>query len=56
MYAGCVSGAIQKQVYLELIEPNGFTNVTIQKEKAIIVPNDILSNYLSVEEINSFKN
>lgn len=56
MYAGCVSGAIQKQVYLELIESNGFSNMTIQKERAIIIPEDILSNYLSAEEISSFKN
>jgi len=56
MYAGCVSGAIQKQVYLELIESNGFTNIIIQKEKAIIVPDDILQNYLSEQEIAAFKN
>jgi arsenite methyltransferase len=56
MYAGCVSGAVQKQVYLELIEANGFTNIDIQKEKAIIVPDDILQNYLSQPEINEFKN
>jgi SAM-dependent methyltransferase len=56
MYAGCVSGAIQKQTYLELIESNGFTNLTIQKEKTIVVPDDILSNYLSADEIASFKN
>jgi SAM-dependent methyltransferase len=56
MYAGCVSGAIQKQVYLELIERNGFTNITLQKEKPIIIPDDILGNYLSAAEIASFKN
>jgi len=56
MYAGCVSGAIQKQAYLELIEINGFQNITIQKEKPIIIPDDILSNYLSPDEINQFKN
>ncbi len=56
MYAGCVSGAVQKQVYLELIETNGFTNINIQKEKAIVVPDDILQNYLSEDEIRSFKN
>ena len=56
MYAGCVSGAIQKQTYLELIESNGFTNIMIQKEKTIVVPDDILSNYLSADEIASFKN
>lgn len=56
MYAGCVSGAIQKEVYLELIHANGFENVTIQKEKPIIIPNDILVNYLSKEEIAQFNN
>jgi ubiquinone/menaquinone biosynthesis C-methylase UbiE len=55
MYAGCVSGAVQKQIYIELIESNGFTNITIQKEKAIIIPDDILSNYLSAEQIKAFK-
>jgi ubiquinone/menaquinone biosynthesis C-methylase UbiE len=55
MYAGCVAGAIQKQDYLKLIKSNGFTNVTIQKDKQIIVPDDILSNYLSAEEIVIFK-
>lgn len=56
MYAGCVSGAIQKQSYLELITNNGFTNLTIQKEKPIIIPDDILSSYLSPEEITQFRN
>jgi arsenite methyltransferase len=56
MYAGCVSGAIQKQVYLELIENNGFTDITIQKEKPIIIPDDILGNYLSPDEIKQFRN
>jgi arsenite methyltransferase len=55
MYAGCVAGAIQKDVYLELIEQNGFKNITVQKDKAIIIPNDILSQYLSAEQIEAFK-
>ena len=55
MYAGCVSGAIQKQAYLELIDANGFKNVVLQKEKPITIPDDILSQYLSVEEITAFK-
>src|SRR3954453_15558421 len=53
MYAGCVAGAIQKQAYLELIEANGFKNITIRKDKVIIVPDDILSQYLSEEQIAS---
>ncbi|MEO8719976.1 MAG: arsenite methyltransferase [Ginsengibacter sp.] len=55
MYAGCVSGAIQKDVYLELINSNGFSNITIQKEKPIVIPDDILKNYLNEEELTSFK-
>lgn len=56
MYAGCVSGAIQKQVYLELIAQNGFTGITLQMEKVIHIPDDILSNYLSEAEIQTFRN
>lgn len=55
MYAGCVSGAIQKKAYLDLIESNGFQNITLQKEKKIVVPDDILRNYLSNEAIEQFK-
>ncbi len=55
MYAGCVSGAIQKDVYLELINTNGFENVVIQKEKPITIPDDILSRYLTPEKIELLK-
>jgi arsenite methyltransferase len=55
MYAGCVAGAIQKQVYLELIEANDFSNIAIQKEKPINIPDDILKNYLTEEEMINFK-
>lgn len=55
LYAGCVSGAIQKEEYLGFIDKTGFEKITLQKEKAIIIPDDILSNYLSTEEIKSFK-
>ena len=54
MYAGCVSGAIQKEVYMELIERNKFINISIQKEKKIMIPDDILINYMSEEEIVLF--
>lgn len=55
MYAGCVAGAIQKQVYMELIHANGFTNIVLQKEKAIVIPDDILVNYLNEKELADFK-
>jgi arsenite methyltransferase len=55
MYAGCVAGAIQKKEYLDLIEATGFTGTTLQKEKPITVPDDILAQYLSASEIDEFK-
>ena len=55
MYAGCVSGAIQKQRYLDIIKENGFTNITVQKEKIINVPDDILNYYLSAAEITELR-
>ena len=50
-----VVGAIQKQAYLELIDINGFKNITIQKEKTITIPDDILGQYLNPEEITAFR-
>jgi len=55
MYAGCVSGAIQKETYLELIKASGFKNITVQKDKPIIVPDDILAGYLTADEVVQFK-
>jgi SAM-dependent methyltransferase len=54
MYAGCVAGAIQKKDYLKTIQEAGFTNITIQKEKPISIPKDILSKYLSAEQVYDF--
>jgi len=55
MYAGCVSGAIQKQEYIKIVENSGFVNVTLQKEKQIELPDEILSAYLPKAEIETFK-
>ena len=55
MYAGCVSGAIQKNDYLEIIRENNFMNTSIEKEKEIEIPNSILLNYISMDELRKFK-
>lgn len=54
MYAGCISGAMQKDDYLKAIEEAGFKNIIIQKEKVVLLPDDILETYLSKEEIEAF--
>ena len=55
LYAGCVSGAIQKKEYLSLIDEAGFKNVLVQKDITVVIPDDILSEYLSGEEIKEYK-
>ena len=54
MYAGCVASAILKDDYLGMIEGAGFKNLILQKQKPIIIPNDILKDYLNEEEIKKY--
>lgn len=56
MYAGCVSGAIQKPDYLQIIADQGFSEIKVCKEKQIVIPDEILANYLSIQELQNFKN
>jgi arsenite methyltransferase len=55
MYAGCVAGAIQKDDYLKIIETTGFKGVALQKQKTIVIPDDILNKYLNAEQLTQFK-
>ena len=55
MYAGCVACALQKEEYMDIIHHTSFINVKIQKEKPIIIPNDILENYLTPAELEEYK-
>lgn len=55
MYAGCVAGALQKSDYIEIIQLAGFSNLNIHKEKTITVPENLLLKYLSIKEIELFK-
>ena len=55
MYAGCVSGALQESEYLGIIHDLGFEQVTVQKRKPIVLPDDILSNYMDAEQIAAYK-
>lgn len=54
MYAGCVSGAIQLDDYMNIIHQAGFVEVNNQKEKLVVLPNEILSKYLSEQEIEAY--
>lgn len=54
LYAGCVAGAIQLTEYLEIIRETGFENISLLKQKPILIPDEILLQYLSEEEIRAF--
>ena len=55
LYAGCVSGAMQKEEYLSIIEETGFENIVIQKERKIEIPDEVVDKFLSAEEKDIWK-
>ena len=56
MYAGCVAGAINKDEYINALERSGFIDVIVQKEKQIDIPDEMMLNFLSEQELESYKN
>jgi ubiquinone/menaquinone biosynthesis C-methylase UbiE len=55
MYAGCVAGAITKEDYMTVIRKAGFSEIQLHKEKEIVIPDEILRNHLTDDELNKFK-
>ncbi len=54
LYAGCIAGALQKEEYLTVIERAGFTNLTVQKDRKIEVPEELLRRHLNQEQLREF--
>ena len=54
MYVGCVAGAIQKVNYLDIVQDCGFVDITVQKEREINVPDTLLQQYLSADEVGEY--
>lgn len=55
LYVGCVSGAINKLDYLDMIYQAGFRNLKLQKEKVITLPDETVAQYLNEEQMKSYK-
>jgi len=55
MYAGCVSGALLHDEYLRIIRAVGFVNIQVPVVKLVHVPDEILLNFLSKDELFAFK-
>jgi len=55
MYAGCVSGALQKNDYLGIVEDVGFINIEVKKSREIVLPDELLKTYLDESQMKKYK-
>lgn len=55
MYAGCVSGALIREDYLNAIAAAGFADIRVVKQKVIEVPVEILEKYLDADALEAFR-
>jgi len=55
LYAGCISGALQWDEYLELIIKHGFNDMKVHTSKQISLPDDFLATYLSEADLKDYK-
>jgi len=55
MYAGCVSGAIPVESYLQIMENAGLSQIQVQKEKVIEMPDSVFLEYMNEQELAEFK-
>ncbi len=56
MYAGCVTGAIQKDEYLQLLKAEGFSKIEVKEDRPIDLDDDFLKKYLNNEEMEAYRN
>ncbi|MDO8896216.1 MAG: arsenite methyltransferase, partial [Bacteroidales bacterium] len=54
LYAGCVSGAIPLDEYLKIMENANLSNIKIQKQKAVTLPDELLLQYLDEKGVSAF--
>ena len=56
MYAGCVAGALRRDIFLEFITAAGFAAVRVQSEKGMTIPEDVLAKHLTADEVAALRN
>jgi arsenite methyltransferase len=55
LYAGCVSGALQKEDYLQIVQEAGFSKVEVKNERVSDVPDEYLLESVSQETIDRYR-
>jgi len=56
LYVGCVSGAVENDEYLKIIERSGFRNVDVHILKDLNLPDELLKEFLNDQELATVKN
>lgn len=55
LYVGCVAGAIELDLYIQIIENAGFSSPEVKNRKRVFVPDEILGLYMNENEISEFR-
>jgi SAM-dependent methyltransferase len=56
LYAGCISGGLQEDEYIQIIKDSGFINIDIKIRKNIILPDSLLEEYVTENDLNYLQN
>lgn len=56
LWVGCLSGALQKDYYLEIIKETGFSMISVVSETSKQLPESLLKKYLKSSEIIKMQN
>lgn len=55
LYAGCIAGAMEQNVYLAKLRTAGFTDVRVVRQRPINLPDEALLAHVSPEELAAFR-
>ena len=55
LYAGCVSGALQKEDYIQIVRDSGYSKVEIKDERVNDVPDEYLLQHVSKKALKSYQ-
>jgi len=55
LYAACVSGALQKEDYLQIVKNGGFTGIEVKSERVNPIPDEILLTHIPQETVDAYR-
>jgi ubiquinone/menaquinone biosynthesis C-methylase UbiE len=55
MYVGCIAGAMRKEDYISAIKDSGFINVSVKKQTAVNLPDEMLLQFITADELKEYR-